>query len=280
MRALAIGEHANDDVAVMLQLMRSLWSFRAYVASSILSDFKTRFVRSRMGLAWVVLNPLAQVCIYAFILSGLMSSRIEGIDNRFGYAIYLLSGLLAWNLFAEIVDRLMKVFIANANVIKKVRFPRIVLPVIAVGTALINNAALFIVMCGLLALFGYPITPGIVLVVPAAFLVALFAACVGMVLGVLNVFMRDIEQIVPILLQVGFWFTPIVYPANILPERFHALLQLNPMFHAVDLYHRLIVYAQPADLTGVLYLTILVAVLFPLAMFLFRRASAEMVDVL
>jgi lipopolysaccharide transport system permease protein len=264
----------------MLGLLRSLWSFRAYVASSILSDFKTRFVRSRMGLAWVVLNPLAQVSIYAFILSGLMSSRIEGIDNSFGYAIYLLAGLLAWNLFSEILDRLMKVFIANANVIKKVRFPRIVLPAIAVGTALINNAALFIVMCVLFVCFGHPIHAGIVLVIPAALLVSAFAACVGMVLGVLNVFIRDIEQIVPILLQIGFWFTPIIYPASIIPQHFHGLLALNPMFHIVDFYHRLIVYAQPVELGGLAYILVLVALLFPLAMFLFRRANAEMVDLL
>jgi lipopolysaccharide transport system permease protein len=264
----------------MLGLLRSLWSFRAYVARSILTDFKTRFVRSRLGFAWVVLNPLAQVSIYAFILSGLMSSRIPGIDNTFGYAIYLLSGLLAWNLFSEIIDRLMKVFIANANAIKKVRFPRIVLPVIVVGTALINNAALFIVMLVLFALFGHPITPEIMLVVPAALLVALFAACIGMMLGVLNVFIRDIEQIVPILLQVTFWFTPIIYPANIIPERFHFLLELNPMFQIVDLYHRLIVYAQPVAWNGLAYIVLCVLALFPLAMFLFRRASPEMVDVL
>ncbi|MDB5473916.1 MAG: transporter permease [Devosia sp.] len=264
----------------MFGLLRSLWSFRGYVARSILADFKTRFVRSRLGFAWVVLNPLAQVCIYAFILSGLMSSRIPGIDNTFGYAIYLLSGLLAWNLFAEIVDRLMKVFIANANTIKKVRFPRIVLPVIAVGTALINNAALFVVMCVLFALFGYPVGPQIALVIPAALLVALFAACIGLALGVLNVFIRDIEQVVPILLQVLFWFTPIIYPVNIIPERFHSLLELSPMFHIVDSYHRLIVYAQPVALDSVLYVIVLVLLLFPLALFLFRQASAEMVDVL
>ena len=264
----------------MLGLLRSLWSFRAYVASSILADFKTRFVRSRLGFAWVVLNPLAQVSIYAFILSGLMASRIPGIDNTFGYAIYLLSGLLAWNLFSEIVDRLMKVFIANANVIKKVRFPRIVLPVIAVGTALINNAALFVVMCVLFALFGHPITPAILLVIPAALLVSAFAACIGMILGVLNVFIRDIEQVVPILLQVVFWFTPIIYPVNIIPERFHGLLELSPMFHIVDSYHRLVVYAQPLQWSSVLYIVVLVLILLPFAMFLFRRASAEMVDVL
>jgi lipopolysaccharide transport system permease protein len=264
----------------MLGLLRSLWSFRAYVASSILSDFKTRFVRSRMGFAWVVINPLAQVCIYAFILSGLMASRIQGIENRFGYAIYLLAGLLAWNLFSEIVDRLMKVFINNANVIKKVRFPRIVLPVIVVGTALINNAALFIVMCVLFALFGYPLTPEILLVIPAALLVSAFAACVGLVLGVLNVFIRDIEQIVPILLQVVFWFTPIVYPPNIIPERFRGLLELSPVYHLVDVYHRLIVYAEPVPWGSTAYVVVLVLILAPLALFLFRRASPEMVDVL
>jgi len=264
----------------MLEILRGLWAYRQYVASAIVGDFKGRFARSRLGFAWVILNPLAQVSIYAFILSGVMASRIPDIDNRFGYAIYLLSGLLGWNLFSEILDRSMKVFIENGNVIKKVRFPRIVLPVIVVSTALINNAALFAVMCVLFMLFGHPIHPEIILVIPMALLVAAFAACLGMILGVLNVFIRDIEQIVPIILQVMFWFTPIVYPANIIPDKVRIFLELSPVFHFVDTYHRLIAYGTAVDPLSILYIVVLTAILFPLALLIFRRAGAEMVDVL
>lgn len=264
----------------MLDILRGLWTYRFYVASSIIGDFKSRFVRSRLGFAWVILNPLAQVSIYAFILSGMMASRIPDIDNRFGYAIYLISGLLAWNLFSEVIDRSMRMFIANANVIKKVRFPRIVLPVIVVCTALVNNAALFVVMGVLLVLLGHPLHPGILFVVPLAIFVALFAACLGMVIGVLNVFIRDIEQVVPIILQVAFWFTPIIYPVSIIPERYHYLLELNPMFHVVDTYHRIIAYGQSIDITVLAYPAVLIVVLVPLALMMFRRAVPEMVDVL
>ena len=264
----------------MLGILRGLWAYRQYVASAIVGDFKSRFVRSRMGFAWVILNPLAQVSIYAFILSGVMASRIPDIDNRFGYAIYLLSGLLGWNLFSEIINGSMRVFIDNGNVIKKVRFPRIVLPVIVVLTALVNNAALFVVMCVLFVLFGHPVHPEIILVIPLALVVAAFAACLGMILGVLNVFVRDVEQIVPIILQVMFWFTPIVYPANIIPDRVRIFLELSPIFAFVDTYHRLIAYGTPINPLSVLYLVGLIAVLFPLALLIFRRAGPEMVDVL
>ncbi|SFV26733.1 lipopolysaccharide transport system permease protein [Devosia crocina] len=264
----------------MQGLLRSLWDYRFFILSSIKNDFHSRFVRSKLGGFWVILQPLSQVLIYAFILSNLLSSRIQGVEGPYGYAIYLMAGLLAWNLFTEVLDRCMKVFVSNANTMKKVKFPRIALPIIAIGSSIVNNVVLFVLINVIFLALGHAVTPLIgfyFLLVP---IVAILAAGTGIALGVINVFVRDIEQVVPIIIQVLFWFTPIVYPANVVPEAYTKILSLSPIYVLVESYHAIFVFGTVPNLAPLAAVTALGLALCGLALFLFRRASADMVDVL
>lgn len=261
-------------------MLRSLWEYRFFVLTSIWNDFYMRFVRSKLGGAWLILHPLSQVMIYAFILSNLLASRIPGVSGAYGYAIYLMAGLLGWNLFSEVLDRCMKVFVKNANIIKKMSFPRITLPIIEIGSALLNNIVLLGVMVVLFLLLGHDIGWSILSVFLMAPVVALLAAGVGMTLGVLNVFIRDVEQVVPIILQLLFWFTPIVYPASVIPGKYLVWLQLSPVYQIVTAYHDAIVYHRFPSLSVILTLLVLGLVASAFSLFLFRRANADMADVL
>ncbi|MGO4780319.1 ABC transporter permease, partial [Lysobacter sp. 2RAB21] len=113
---------------------------------SVVNEFKSRFSRSTFGALWIILQPLAQVIIFATILSNVLAARLEGVDNKYAYAIYLISGILCWSLFAEIVQRCQNVFIDNTSLLKKMQFPRIALPVIAIGSSMVNNIALLCVV--------------------------------------------------------------------------------------------------------------------------------------
>ncbi len=264
----------------MQGLLRSLWQYRFFILTSIRNDFQARFIRSKLGGLWVILQPLSQVLIYAFILSNLLSNRLPGVDGTYGYAVYLMAGLLAWNLFIEVVDRCLKIFINNANALQKVNFPRITLPIIAVGSALVNNIALFLVMNVIFLVLGHWVTPYLFyyfLLVP---IVAALAAGIGLLLGVINVFVRDTEQVVPIILQVLFWFTPIVYPANVIPEAYRSLLALSPIYTLVDSYHAVVLYHQPPNLPALAAIAVLALALCALALYTFRRANADIVDAL
>lgn len=264
----------------MKGIARSLWDYRFFIWTSIRNDFHARFVRSKLGGLWVILHPLSQVLIYALILSNLLAAKIPGIESSYGYAVYLMAGLLAWNLFTDIIDRCVKIFISNGNVIKKVNFPKITLPIIAVGSAVISNVILFIVMNVILVILGHPISPLSVLYFTFIPVVVALAVGIGLTLGVINVFIRDIEQVVPIVLQVLFWMTPIVYPITIIPERYQAIMSLSPVYVIVEAYHNVIVYQQWPDYTGLAMVLALGLVLCALALTLFRRASADMVDAL
>lgn len=264
----------------MFSLLKALWSYRKFVISSIRNDLKTRFARSVIGGFWMILNPLAQVAIYALILSAVLAAKLPGIDNQYAYAIYLTSGILAWSLFEEIVNRCVNLFISQGNLMKKIMFPRITLPTIVVGSALLNNFMLFLSILVIFALLGHLPTVQIFWLPILTLSIISLSLGLGLILGVLNVFVRDIGQIVPIVLQMAFWFTPIVYPIDIVPVAFKPWLALNPMLPLVQGYQSVLVYGESPDVCQVLTIAGIAIPLMLLGLFVFRRASAEMVDVL
>ncbi len=264
----------------MLSVFRSLFKYRHFVISSIRNELASRFARSTLGGLWMIINPLAQVAIYALILSNVLAARLPSINNKYGYALYLMAGLLAWNLFSEIISRCLTLFIEQGNLMKKMTFPRIALPTIVVGSCLLNNFLLFVSMFGVFLMLGHYPNLGMLWLIPLTLQVITLAVGIGLIVGVMNVFLRDIGQVVPIILQIWFWFTPIAYPENIIPEKYRHLLNANPMYPITKAYHNVLVYGAKPELGTLAIIAVLALVLMLLSLFLFRRANAEMVDAL
>jgi lipopolysaccharide transport system permease protein len=262
----------------MVGMLAGAWRYRYFISSSITTELRIKFVRSRLGGLWMILNPLAQVLIFAFVLSAVMAAKLPGIDNRFAYAIYLMAGTLGWSLFAEIILRCLTLFIDNGNILKKLAFPKIALPLIVTGSALVNNVLLLLAMLVIFGLLGHFPGPALLwLPVLTAVTVAL-ALGLGLALGVLNVFMRDIGQVVPVALQFLYWFTPIVYMAQIIPLQYRGWLEFNPLIPVITGYQQVLLYGRAPDLASLAGTCLLAAVLLVLALALFRKASPEMVD--
>ncbi|MFC4892651.1 ABC transporter permease [Pseudofrancisella aestuarii] len=264
----------------MKQWLISIYLYRGFIISSTRRELSAAFARSKLGGLWTIINPLAQVLIYALILSNVLAAKLPGIDNKYSYAIYLMAGTLAWNLNSELISRGLNLFTSNADVLKKMNFPKIVLPCIAVVSAGVNNILLFLAVMIIFFLLGHGFNLTIFWLVPLTFVVALLGISLGMIAGVINVFLRDVGQFVPIVLQVWFWFTPIVYPETIIPEKYRELLSLNPMYPIVDAYHNILVYGVRPHLFSLFYITLFSLFLLMFALFLFKRSSTEMVDVL
>jgi lipopolysaccharide transport system permease protein len=226
----------------------------------------------------MILNPLAQVVIFAFVLSAVLSAKLPGISNRHAYVIYLMAGILGWSLFLEIVNRCLTLFIDNGNILKKLVFPRIALPLIVTGSASVNNALLFFAILLIFGVLGH--VPGTALIwLPALMVVNVALALgLGLALGVLNVFMRDVGQIVPVVLQFVFWFTPIVYMVDIIPEQYRGWVFLNPLIPIITGYQNALLYNRAPDWAGLGFVALVAAGLLAFALVLFRKASPEMVD--
>jgi lipopolysaccharide transport system permease protein len=264
----------------MQGLLSGVWRYRSFVISSIAAEINNRVSRSRLGVLWIVISPLAQVAIFALILSAIMSERIPGIDNRFAYTIYLIAGFLPWYLFVEVMSRSVTMFVDNANAMKKIVFPKVTLAIVVLIVGLINNMIFFAAVALIYTILGHGIGAAIVWLPVLTILTGAFALSIGIVLGTVNVFIRDVGQMVPILLQLGFWFTPIVYTASIVPELYRGLLQLNPLYWIVSVYRDVLVFQQAPDMAALGGLSVLTLLLCALAAFMFRRAAPEMVDVL
>lgn len=261
-------------------MFRALWRYRYFIASSVRNDLRARVARSHFGAAWMVLQPLAQVAIFTLVLSEVLAARLPGAAGKYDYAIYLMAGLLAWSLFSEITSRCLTIFVDNAGLLKKIVFPRICLPMIVVGSALLNNLLLLVAMLLIFALMGHSPAIAIAWLLPLAALTVAFALGLGLMLGVLNVFLRDIAQVMTIMLQLWFWLTPIVYMPGILPDRFQAWIAINPMSPIVHAYQQAILVGQAPDPASLAWVAGLALLMLGAALLLFRRAAPDMVDVL
>lgn len=259
-------------------VLRGIWNYRGFVLGSVAREFRARYGNAVLGALWTLLSPLAMIVVYTVVFAEVMRTRLPGSENGYAYSIYLCAGILAWGLFAEIVGRAQTMFIDQANLLKKIHFPRICLPLIVVLGALLNFGIIFGLFTMFLVASGN--FPGAVFaaIVPVLALQVLFAIGLGLIIGVLNVFFRDIGQLFGILLQFWFWLTPIVYPASILPESLRGWLAFNPMAAIIGAWQRILVTGQPPlweTLAAPLALALLMCLL---GWRLYRKRAGEMVD--
>ena len=218
------------------------------------------------------------IIVYTVIFAQVMRAKLPGVDSTFAYSIYLCAGVLTWGLFAEITGRAQNMFLDNANLLKKLSFPRLCLPVTVVANAGLNFAIVFALFTAfLLVSNNFPGWPYLALI-PLLLIQIAFAIGLGISLGVLNVFFRDVGQFFGIFLQFWFWLTPIVYPANILPERVKPLMALNPMAGLMGAYQTILVHGQWPNWTTLWLVAALAVLLCLLGLHLFRRHAGEMVD--
>jgi lipopolysaccharide transport system permease protein len=135
--------------------LRALWDYRFFIISSIKTEYKTRFARSKLGFLWMIIQPLSMVLIYSLILSQIMKGKLPEVETQYAYPIYILSGVIGWTLFSEVFNRCLNIFIENANLLKKLSFPRLTLPIIVVGSSLINFLLMIFITYIVLGFLGH-----------------------------------------------------------------------------------------------------------------------------
>jgi lipopolysaccharide transport system permease protein len=263
---------------MMAGMLKPLWAYRGFILGSVKREFQSKYRNSLLGAAWTVLNPLAMIVVYTVIFSQVMKARLPGVDSTFAYSIYLCAGVITWGLFAEITGRAQNIFLEHANLLKKLSFPRLCLPTVVVLNAVLNFAIIFGLFSVFLLMTGnFPGWAYLALIPLVAIQVA-FAIGLGITLGVLNVFFRDVGQLFGVVLQFWFWLTPIVYPVTILPESLRSIMNLNPMAGLVTSYQTILVNGQWPQWQSLWWVTLLAVLLCGLGISLFRKRAGEMVD--
>jgi ABC-2 type transport system permease protein len=194
--------------ATGLPTLREIWMRRELVGLLVRRELRARYKGSSLGILWSLIKPLAQLLVYYFAIGQILGAA-RSIPS---FAIFVFIGLTAWTLATEIITSGTRAIVDNAGLVKKVTLPREIFPLAAVGGALVNLGIQLVVLLGaMIALGQFPLTWNALWVIPALVLIVTFCSAIGVMLSALNVYLRDIQHLVEVVLIVAFWISPIVY---------------------------------------------------------------------
>jgi lipopolysaccharide transport system permease protein len=218
------------------------------------------------------------ILIYTLVLAQIMRPALPGHPGQFAYSIYLCAGIIVWQLTSELLNRCVGIFVHNGPLLKKANLPKLAFPIVAALSALSNFAVIFALFLAFLLVIGA--LPGLALLamVPLVVLVLGFAIGLGMLLGTINVFYRDVEQTTGMLLQFWFWLTPIVYPGRALPGVAADLLAWNPLWPIVQFAQAIFLEGRVPPWSTLAWPAVVPVALLVLGLVAFRRLSGEIVD--
>ncbi len=260
----------------MVAYVRELIAYRELLWSWVGREVKVRYKQSLLGAAWAILQPLSATVIMAVVFSYFVRLPTGGIP----YPIFYYSALLPWTFTVTAITLGTESLVRNMHLVTKIYFPREVLPLASVLAGLVDLSIASVVFVLMMLLYRFP--PGsTLLMVPVLLLIQILLTS-GIVLfaSALNVFYRDIRFIVPLGVQLWMYLTPIIYPVDVVPERFRTLYMLNPMAVLIDGYRRVILYREWLDPTQLLVAALISVAVFTLAYAYFKRAEAVFADVI
>jgi lipopolysaccharide transport system permease protein len=254
---------------------RELWEYRELLYFLTWRDIKVRYKQTVLGAAWAIIQPVFMMVVFSIFFGRLAKVPSDGIP----YPVFTFCALLPWQLFAHAVAESSNSLVGNQNLITKVYFPRLVIPLSAVLSGLVDFVIAFIVLLALILWYG--IIPGWAIVtLPAFVLLAICTAlAVGLWLSALSVQYRDVRYLINFVLQFWLFATPVVYPSSIVPEKWRILYGLNPMAGVVEGF-RWALLGKSSALGSILWVSVgVVAVILVGGIYYFRRMEQEFADI-
>lgn len=264
--------------AYIYKFMLTHWPL---IRTTIKHEFQAQYKKSILGPLWIIMNPLYMCIIYSAIFSSIMNISHGGQKPAFSYTIYVATGLITWNFFTDIITRSQQIYIDYSQIIKHQKFPLACLPFVVCAMASLD----FLVSFGLfnIYLIATHSFPGLKFfaLCPILIIQTIFALSIGTLLGLLNLFFRDVGRGLVIFLQLWFWLTPIVYFSNHLPQELQNILVLNPLTSIITIYHTIIAYQQwptNAEWLTLVYPLIISLLMTALLFIFFHKHHTELLD--
>lgn len=261
---------------------RELWRHHELIYFLIWRDVKVRYKQTVLGALWAVLQPFLKMVIFTLIFKNLLGvhNRLMGA-NEYPYAVFLFAGLLPWQFFSESLRRSSESVVLSAQLVQRVYFPRLAIPISAIGGAAVDFALSFLVLAGLMLYYGYLPGVAVLAVVPLAVLTAAAALGVGSFISALNVAYRDFRYVVPFLLQVWFYGTPLIWSLNVVANpTLRLLVALNPLCGIVEAYRWAILPGWPLDVQALAVSGASTVVMLMVGLKYFRRVERNFADVI
>ena len=255
-----------------MNVFKGLYEYRELLKTSIKKDIRGRYKNSILGVFWSFLNPLLQLAVYAIVFPLIMKSDIPN------YTVFVCCGLIPWTFFSTAISRTSFAMVENGNIIKKVYFPREILPISIVTSELVNFFISTIIILAFVIAYGmgfswYIVFYPVILIVQYVLLIG-----ISLLVSSLTVYFRDLQHFIGILLQLLFYATPIVYGMDIIPVSFQWILKLNPMSYIIDGYRSIFYYQRMPDLVGLGIVFAISIVLCIVGYFIFNKLQKRFAE--
>lgn len=255
--------------------VRALWEYRSLLYFLVWRDLKVRYRQTLIGIGWAILQPVIAMVIFTVVFGRFVRVPSDGLP----YPIFAYCALLPWTYFASALNRCVVSVVGNAQLISKIYFPRLLLPIASTISGLFDFTASFVLLLGMMAWYGIAVSWTIV-VVPALLLFALLAVlAVGLWLSALNVRFRDVGLAIPFLVQIWMFASPVAYPVSLVPEQYRLLYGLNPMVGVIEGFRWALLGKSVPDPAMLAVSAVVVLVALVGGLVFFRRMEDSFADV-
>jgi lipopolysaccharide transport system permease protein len=254
----------------------ALWEYRELLYFQVWRDVKVRYKQTVIGAGWAILQPAMSVALFTMVFGNLGKIPSDGMP----YAVFVYTALLPWTYFSQALSRSGTSLVGNANLITKVYFPRLLIPVASVIAPAVDFLFAFVVLLGLIAWFGIVPTWG-ALALPLFFVLAMITAlAIGLWLAPLNARYRDVGHTIPFLTQFWMFASPVVYPVSMIPEPWRLVYSLNPMVGVIEGFRWALLGKENPDFAPILVSVAVVLVLLAGGLVFFKRMERTLADVI
>ncbi|OLN32166.1 ABC transporter permease [Desulfosporosinus metallidurans] len=251
----------------MGSVFNEIYAYRELYKNMVKRDLRTRYKASFLGFMWTFINPLLQLVVYSVMFSTIMRMNIDK------YPMFLFVVLLPWLFFANTTQEATNLIISNSNIVKKVYFPREILPLASATAGLVNLGLSYIIALAALLLFRIPLRPSLISLPLVMGLEFIFTLGVSFIVSAVNVYFRDTEHIWGILLMAWFYLTPIVYSVNIIPAHYLKYIFFNPLVTLTEAYRDILYYGVFPYFPGLLMFALLSLFVLVFGYLVFKRLA-------
>jgi lipopolysaccharide transport system permease protein len=255
--------------------LRELWAYRELLIVLTMRDIKVRYKQTVLGAAWAILQPFMTMVVFTIFFGKLANMPSDG----FPYPVFVYTALVPWTFFANAVTASGNSLVGSAHLISKVYFPRLIIPLSAVGVAVVDFAVASSILLAMMVFYGVGWTINLLMAPILLLGVAFVALGVGTVLSALTVTYRDFRYVVPFMVQLWMFVTPVVYPASLVPEQWRWLLYLNPMSGFIENF-RAVFLGKTFDFMGLGISTAVGLTLFLFGVAYFERVERKFADII
>src|SRR6266511_645140 len=254
---------------------KELWAYRELLYVLTMRDIKVRYKQTVLGFAWAIIQPVMMMMVFSIFFGGLAKMPSDG----FPYPIFVYAALLPWTFFANSITNSANSLVGSANLVSKVYFPRLIIPLSSVGSGLVDFAIAGGILLLLMVYYGVSWTSNLLMAPILVAAAALTALGVGTFLAALNVAYRDFRYVVPFLVQFWMFVTPVVYPASLVPREWQWALYLNPMAGVIEGF-RSAFLGSAFDVPGILVSLAISAILFAAGTAYFGKVERRFADII